>query len=69
MKQGPEIPVALENNMTTPAAIASIRTRKRIELCPHKMLVACTAMAATAKNSYLVNKIAFLQGFLFEMQR
>ena len=46
--------------MTTPAAIASVGTAKSGHLISQKMLAAGTSMAASAKNPYLVDKIAFL---------
>jgi len=45
--------------MTASSSITAIWSGKRIEFGPGKMSTAGATMAASAKNSYLVNKIAF----------
>ena len=51
--------------MCTSSAITSIRPTHSGEFIAHKMLAAGSAMAASAINTYLVNKIAFFQWLFF----
>jgi len=43
--------------MASPPTITAVRPGKRVKFGAHKMLDACTAMPAFAKNPYLIDKI------------
>jgi len=47
--------------MTAATPVTAIRPAQRGKFISHKMFTACSAMAASAKDPYLVNKIAFFQ--------
>ena len=51
--------------MCTSSTVAAIGSAQSCQLITHKMLAAGTAMAASAKNPYLVNEIAFFQVLFF----
>ena len=53
--------------MSATATITAIRTTHRREFIPHEMPVAGATMTAPAKNAYLVNKITFLQDYVFTL--
>jgi hypothetical protein len=69
MEQGPKVPIAAQYNVSASSAITTVRATVGCKLISAKMLDACTAMSATTKNSYLVYKIALLQGIVFALQR
>jgi hypothetical protein len=43
--------------MAAPASISAVRPRHGVKFGPHKMLAARTAMATSAKNPDLIDKI------------
>jgi hypothetical protein len=49
--------------MSAAAAIPSVRARQRVVLGAHKVFAACTAMAASAENPDLIDKVAFFHFF------
>jgi hypothetical protein len=51
--------------MAAAAAIATIGPTVSRQFIPPKVFDACPAMTATAKYTYLVNKIAFFQTLFF----
>lgn len=67
MKQGPEIFIAFQDDMPTSTSITSIGSSHGGKLIPHKMPAARSTMTTAAKDSYLVNKIAFFQYFIFAL--
>ena len=48
--------------MGAPASITTIGPAHRSKFITHEMLTASTAMATSAKDTYLVNKITFFHG-------
>jgi hypothetical protein len=57
VEQGPQISVAAQDDMPTPAPISAIRTSLWVELGTHEMRAACSTMATPAKNPDLIYKI------------
>lgn len=55
--------------MPSAAAITAIGATHGRQLVPAKVFDARPSMPAAAINPYLINKIAFLQGFIFAVQR
>jgi hypothetical protein len=56
--------------MSTSATISTVRPAKRRKFITHEMFAASPSVPASAKDPYLVNKIAFFQSvcFLFKLQ-
>src|SRR5690242_4685888 len=65
MKQCPEIAVPFQYNMAASASITTVRPTKRSKFIAHKMFATRSSMAASAKDPYLVDEIAFFQCFNF----
>src|SRR6188768_3329776 len=59
VKQGPQLLVTADNDMSSPATIASIGSALGCALVAVKMYGACTPCAAAAHDLYIVNKITF----------
>jgi hypothetical protein len=57
MQQRPHMIASPKDDMPAPAAVAPIRARHGIELGPHEMLAAGSAVPASAKDPDLVDKI------------
>src|SRR5258705_4724079 len=51
--------------MCAAATIPTVRSAHRGKFIPHKMFTPRSAMAATAKNADMVDKITFLQNCIF----
>ena len=54
--------------MSATATITAIGATHRREFITPEVFITGAAMAAPAKNAYLVNKIAFLQNYVFTLR-
>jgi hypothetical protein len=61
VKQRPQIPVAAQDDMSSPSSITAIRAAHGCKLIAHEMFISSAAMATTTKDPDLVYKVAFLQ--------
>jgi hypothetical protein len=57
MQQRPQLGVALDDDMTTPAAISTIWSTSGNKFLSSKVSTASTAFAGTATDFYVINKI------------
>ena len=58
MQQGPQVAIAFEDDMTTPSAIASIRTTFGDVLFPAEVSRTCSSVAGLAMHPDVVYKVS-----------
>jgi hypothetical protein len=57
MQQRPELAVSLQDNMSSPAAVAAVGPAVRVGTGTHKMSGTCPTVTGCTVNLYIINEI------------